>query len=274
MTPLVNGRLLGSDGLRGVGAQISWTLPVPWYSQFLLGVQNGRGNTGLFLSQPGRRRNFYGRLTTDREARGIQDFVWIPRWENSVDLSPTQTVLAGVSGAFGSNDTGANTRTQIYGADLLYKWKSAARRRRVSLCEVADAKRCIAASKPGAASTNHSRSRRRFMTGACIRRWSGVSKRDGSQACAAIICTCRIRNFTDDRRSPEPLAHFGGPDLVSDRVFQNPAAIQSRFLRGERISSRHARPIPSSSSSNSSSARTAHTNSKHPMKNNPHSPVA
>jgi hypothetical protein len=33
-------------------------------------------------------------------------------------------VLAGVSGAFGSNETGANSRTQIYGADLLYKWKS------------------------------------------------------------------------------------------------------------------------------------------------------
>jgi hypothetical protein len=40
-------------------------------------------------------------------------------------LSETQTVLAGVSGAFGSNETGANSRTQIYGADLLYKWKSA-----------------------------------------------------------------------------------------------------------------------------------------------------
>ncbi len=44
--------------------------------------------------------------TTDREIRGLEDFVWIPRWENSVDLSPTQVVLAGVSGAFGSNETG------------------------------------------------------------------------------------------------------------------------------------------------------------------------
>src|SRR5207253_8059804 len=51
--------------------------------------------------------------------------VWIPRWENSVDLSPTQVVLAGVSGAFGSNETGADSRTQIYGGDFLYKWKSA-----------------------------------------------------------------------------------------------------------------------------------------------------
>src|SRR5204862_220348 len=67
---------------------------------------------------------FFDRITTDREARGLQDFVWIPRFENSFNLSDTQTVLVGVSGAFGSNETGANSRTQIYGADLLYKWKS------------------------------------------------------------------------------------------------------------------------------------------------------
>src|SRR5947207_7373795 len=123
--PLVSGRILGPDGLRGVGAQISWTLPTPWYSQLILAVQNGRGGTGFSFRNPGDDGIFFGRRTTDREARGLEDFVWIPRWENSVDLSPTQVVLAGVSGAFGSNETGANSRTQIYGADLLYKWKSA-----------------------------------------------------------------------------------------------------------------------------------------------------
>jgi hypothetical protein len=122
--PLVNGRFLGSDGLRGVGTQVSWTVPVSWYSQLMLGVQNGRGNTGYSFRNPGDNGLFFERETTDRELRGLQDFVWIPRWENSVDLSPTQVVLAGVSGAFGSNETGANSRTQIYGADLLYKWKS------------------------------------------------------------------------------------------------------------------------------------------------------
>ncbi|MEO8439780.1 MAG: hypothetical protein ABI540_06105 [Spartobacteria bacterium] len=122
--PLVNGRFLGSDGLRGVGAQVSWAVPVSWYSQLILGVQNGRGNTGFSFRNPGDDGIFYNRVTTDREARGVQDFVYIPRWENSIDLSPTQTVLAGVSGAFGSNETGAESQTQIYGADLLYKWKS------------------------------------------------------------------------------------------------------------------------------------------------------
>src|SRR6266446_3922274 len=123
--PIVRGRLLGPDGLRGVGAQISWIVPVPWYSQVIFAVQNGRGGTGYSFRNPGEDGIFFGRTTTDREARGLQDFVWIPRWENSVDLSPTQVVLAGVSGAFGSNETGANSRTQIYGGDFLYKWKRA-----------------------------------------------------------------------------------------------------------------------------------------------------
>src|SRR5438552_3447503 len=123
--PLVHGRLLGPDGLRGVGAQISWTLPTPWYSQLILASQNGRGSTGFSFRNPGDNGIFCGREPTAREVRGLQDLVWIPRWENSVDLSPTQVVLAGVSGAFGSNETGANARTQIYGADVFYKWKSA-----------------------------------------------------------------------------------------------------------------------------------------------------
>src|SRR6266540_3015635 len=123
--PLVNGLFLGPDGLRGVGAQASWTLPLPWYSQLIFASQNGRGSTGFSFRNPGDDGMFFDRITTDREARGLQDFVWIPRFENSVNLSDTQTLLAGVSGAFGSNETGANSRTQIYGADLLYKWKSA-----------------------------------------------------------------------------------------------------------------------------------------------------
>ncbi|MBV9009455.1 MAG: hypothetical protein JO354_09870 [Verrucomicrobia bacterium] len=122
--PIVHGLLLGPDGLRGVGAQISWTLPLPWYSQLLLAVQNGRGGTGYSFRNPGDNGIFFGRETNDREARGLYDFAWEPRFETSFNLSSTQTVLAGASGAFGSNDTGPNARTQIYGGDLLYKWKS------------------------------------------------------------------------------------------------------------------------------------------------------
>jgi hypothetical protein len=124
-SPIVNGRFLGPDGLRGVGAQISWTVPVPWYSQVLFAVQNGRGGTGYSFRNPGEDGVFYGRTTIDRDMTALRDFVFVPRLENSFNLSETQTVLVGTSGAFGTNDTGADEHTQIYGADLLYKWKSA-----------------------------------------------------------------------------------------------------------------------------------------------------
>ena len=49
----------------------------------------------------------------------------MPRWENSFNLTATQTLLFGLSGAFGPNDTGTTTKTQIYGIDAFYKWKPA-----------------------------------------------------------------------------------------------------------------------------------------------------
>src|SRR5205085_2978431 len=122
-SPLVHGRLLGPDGLRGVGGQISWTMPVPWYSQVLFAIQNGRGGTAYSFRNPGDDGVFYGRTTLDREISALRDFDFVPRVEDSFNLSETQTVLVGASGAFGSNDTSPNAHTQIYGADLLYKWK-------------------------------------------------------------------------------------------------------------------------------------------------------
>jgi hypothetical protein len=57
--------------------------------------------------------------------RGLQDLLIVPRIAASVDLTATQTLLFGVSAAFGPNNSGPVARTQIYGADLYWKWKSA-----------------------------------------------------------------------------------------------------------------------------------------------------
>jgi hypothetical protein len=123
--PLVHGRLLGPDGLRGAGAQLSWVLPTPWYTQLMLAVQNGEGGTAASFRNTGEDGTQFGRQTIDRQLNSVGDFAFIPRLEMSFDLSPTRTVLIGASGAFGPNDTGANARTQIYGVDAFYKWKPA-----------------------------------------------------------------------------------------------------------------------------------------------------
>jgi hypothetical protein len=50
--------------------------------------------------------------------------LYVPRITTSADLTDNTTLVAGVSGAFGPNNSGSTSRTQIYGADLYWKWKS------------------------------------------------------------------------------------------------------------------------------------------------------
>src|SRR5262249_46586637 len=42
---LVNARLLGPDGLRYAGAQLSWLVPTPFYSELFAAVANNSGET-------------------------------------------------------------------------------------------------------------------------------------------------------------------------------------------------------------------------------------
>ena len=121
--PLVQGLLLGPDGLRGVGAQLAWVIPLPFYAQAIMALQNGQGGTGYSFRNPGDTGTFFDRSTIHRQTDGLSDLVITPRLEASVDLTSTQTILGGLSAAFGPNDTGYNSSTQIYGADLFYKWK-------------------------------------------------------------------------------------------------------------------------------------------------------
>src|ERR1043166_5163983 len=82
--PLILSRAFGPDGLRNVGAQLSWLLPTPFYTEAFLGVYNGQGGTAFGFSNPGEPDalgldRFHGRATTDRELRGAGDMLYVPR---------------------------------------------------------------------------------------------------------------------------------------------------------------------------------------------------
>jgi hypothetical protein len=126
--PIVIGRAFGPDGLRNIGAQVSWLVPTPFYTEAFLGILDGQGGTAFGFRNPGEPDasgvdRFHGRATLDRTLHNPGDFVFVPRLASSFDLTDEQTVVAGVSGAFGPNDTGAGKRTEIYGADVYWKWK-------------------------------------------------------------------------------------------------------------------------------------------------------
>ena len=128
--PLAMNRMFGSDGLRQNGVRLSWLAPMPWYTELMCGVFNGQGGDAFSFRNPGYAdtngiTRLYGHATTARDLRGLGDLLYVPRLMSSFDLTDEQTLVLGASAAFGPNDTGPATRTQIYGLDGSWKWKPA-----------------------------------------------------------------------------------------------------------------------------------------------------
>lgn len=122
--PLALNRMFGPDGLRSQGARISWLAPTSWYTELMLGVVNSAGET-TFSFRSDESSEIHGGTPANRQVRSGGDLIWVPRIATSVDLTDTQVLLLGASAALGPNNSGPNARTQIFGADAYWKWKSA-----------------------------------------------------------------------------------------------------------------------------------------------------
>ena len=134
--PLVNGRLLGPDGLRNPGARVSWLAPTRFYSELFLSVQNSQGATATsFRGEGGHGHGgeedavplAYRHPDNDRGVHNLGDMLYGPRYVTAFDLGDTQTLRVGGSALFGPNSRGGEdageTQTQVYGADVTWKWK-------------------------------------------------------------------------------------------------------------------------------------------------------
>ena len=109
--PLVSGRMFGGDGLRSVGARLSWLMPVPFYSEVLLGVENASGETMTSFGSVAGATQF-GRPLDPDVVKTFGDLLYVPRWNGSFDLGDTQTLVVGASGAFGPNCDRGRVRTR------------------------------------------------------------------------------------------------------------------------------------------------------------------
>jgi hypothetical protein len=128
--PIILTRTFGPEGLRSVGGQGSWLAPTPFFTEVSLGILDGQGGTAFSFRNPGEAdtngvSRIHGRATFDRTLNTPGNLVFAPRIASSFDLTDQQTLVAGVSGAFGPNETGPSEHTEIYGADLYWKWKAA-----------------------------------------------------------------------------------------------------------------------------------------------------
>jgi len=122
--PLILGRMFGPDGLRSQGVRLSWLAPTPWYTETMVSVVNSTNETAFsFRSEES--PEIHGGEAIDREVLGGGDMLIAPRIATSFDVTETQTLLLGASAAFGPNNSGPTAKTQIYGVDGYWKWKSA-----------------------------------------------------------------------------------------------------------------------------------------------------
>ncbi len=119
--PLVLGRILGPEGLRNPGVRLSWLTPTPFYSEALITVMDSQGGTAAAFRDA--ENTHFGREPIETKVHSPGDLLYVPRYVASFDLTPSQTLVTGVSAAFGPNATGTNTDTQIYGFDIYWKWK-------------------------------------------------------------------------------------------------------------------------------------------------------
>lgn len=120
--PVVLSRFFGPDGLRSPGMRVGWLMPLPFFSELHVGLQNAdEGDlTTSFMAGEG----VGGRPNVDRDVDSLSELLWLGRWNASWDFTRTSALLLGASVLYGPNSTGNDGHTVIYGGDVKYRWRA------------------------------------------------------------------------------------------------------------------------------------------------------
>ena len=108
---LVIGKFMGGEGNRGLGLELSWLTPLPWYVELSAAGINGRGEATA--------RSFRG--ANDLGFRDPRDLEYVLALKQFWPLGSDVSLSWGLSWALGPNGTGLGNRTDIFGTDLYLK---------------------------------------------------------------------------------------------------------------------------------------------------------
>ena len=111
--PLVNGKFFGGEGSRGLGLELSWLTPLPWYVELVASANDAAGAATA--------RSFYG--AEDLGVSGFEDLLYTLAVKQFFSVDDDWSILWGVSGQFGPNPTGHDNRTAIVGSDLHLRYR-------------------------------------------------------------------------------------------------------------------------------------------------------
>jgi hypothetical protein len=111
--PFALGRVFGGEGNRGLGLELSWLTPLPWYVLLVGSATEAAGE--------GTARSFYG--ANDLGVDGPLDVQYTAAIEQFFPLSDDWSLFWGLSAASGPNGTGRDNRSEVYGTDVYLKWR-------------------------------------------------------------------------------------------------------------------------------------------------------
>lgn len=111
--PLVLGKMMGGDGNHGLGVEVSWLTPLPWYTEIVLSSTMATGE--------GTARSFYA--DEDLGVKSPLDLETVVALKQFHALSPDWSLSLGLSGAYGPNKTYRGAESYLFGADLYLKYR-------------------------------------------------------------------------------------------------------------------------------------------------------
>ncbi len=115
---LMHTRFLAEEHFAGLGLELSWLAPLPWYLLATVQMFDSRQAADLRSATFGRVE-----LTATGETDGPEDFVYLGRLENFFELGPDWSLLVGLSGAWGQSPYAPDDRATLYGVDAYLKWR-------------------------------------------------------------------------------------------------------------------------------------------------------
>jgi hypothetical protein len=111
--PLVLGKFMGGEGSRGLGIELSWLVPLPWYAELVTSANDAQGECCA--------RSMLG--GQDLGVHGLGDFLYSVMLKQFWELSPDWGLNFGLSAQLGPNASGLGNRSMIAGFDLYLRWK-------------------------------------------------------------------------------------------------------------------------------------------------------
>jgi hypothetical protein len=111
--PFTHSRLFGGEGNRGLGMELSWLTPLPWFVEVLGSFTDAAGEATA--------RSFFG-AEGSRLASPF-DFQFTGALKQFFPLSDDLSLMWGLSAATGPNPTGYRNRTDVWGTDVYLKYR-------------------------------------------------------------------------------------------------------------------------------------------------------